>query len=849
VRRIWASFFALSICAGSLLAKAAAAPGRAVAQQAATAANPSDLAAASSGDLLKVYAQLRSLQGSDVTAVAENVVWKRDSATITFKDGRLTFAAPVAGRVVAAVFSGQATFELDPPSAIDRNQIARFTKEPKLEESFREAVFFFTDNSWQELQHLMNVRPGGDAAAASKALEATQRRFSDEYNWWWANMSNGRPGLRNHAARMLADLTDPSSRGWFLADINSDHYNELLFEISWNRDSALGPAWLSAGEEVKLVRFKHSQAFEWWSGFHLKDEYANNPHPDHRTLLVHCSDEHIDATVTQTRHISETATLQFEVPAASARVLPMNLDNVLRVSEVTDGAGKKIDFIQEDRKHDGDLWVILPEAAKPGANYTLKISYDEDSTLESRIIQIQGSGLYLVNARSSWYPSFEPGEDLTHFTLDFHSPKKYTLIATGRLMSSDKGHDELETKWDSEIPYRVVGFNYGDFVNKSESDASVTLTAYAGRELPDEIKSMTNQMDMQETQYQHGNGSSVETQWEKMRGGFNTAGLAQREADLSYQAFKLFRYYFGPLPFKFISVTEQPVGDYGQSWPTLVFLPYHSFLDKTTLNSLSLQTSAEDRQFLDTVAMHEVSHQWWGHTVGWKSYHDQWLSEGFADFSAALFLKQSDPKRLRGFWDLQRKWILNKNAGGVRPTDAGPIWLNSQTNSYVEGDNASVLIYRKGSYVLEMLRAIMEDPRQHDPDQAFIDMMRDFVSTYAGKNASTQDFQSVVEKHVGRPMDWFFNEWVYGTAVPHYDFDYGLKDAGGGKSILHVRLRQSEVPDDFMMAVPLYFSMGGSTRRLAIVPIKGSSTFEQDIPLPIHPDKVWMDEYHSILNK
>ena len=847
MRKIWAFFFALSICAGSLLAKAAAAPGRAVAQQAATAANPSDLAAASSDDLLKDYAQLRSLQGSDVSAVAENVTWKRDSATFTFKDGRLTFAAPVAGHVVAAAFTGQATFELDPPTAMDRHQIERFTKEPKLEENFREAVFFFTDSSWDELQKLVNVRPGGDAGAATKMLEVTQKKLSEHFNQWWENQSNDYPVMRNLPARMLADLSDPSSKGLFLADIKSDDYGGLLFEISWNRDTITFP-FFAKDEEVMLVRYKAGQYSEWWSGFHLKDEYARTPHPEHRTLLAHASDEHIEAEVSKDNHISATATLQFEVPNAAARVLPMSLEGVLRVSGVTDSAGKKVSFIQEDRKLDSDLWVILPETAKPGTAYTMKISYDEDSTRDSRVIHERGSGLYYVTARESWYPSFGAFDDRTHFTLDFHSPKKYAFVATGHRVSSEKG-DELETKWESEIPYSVVGFNYGDFVNKSRSDSNLTVTVYGGRAIPDELKNLSDAMDLYDLGHAGRLGEGSEAQTGIMRGGFNTTSLVRHAADVSYDAFKLYQLYFGPLPFKTVSVTEQPVGFFGQSWPTLIFLPYLSFIDTTTLNSLRLLDTAEGREFFDTVPMHEMSHQWWGHMVGWKTYHDQWLSEGFADFSAALYLKQLDPKRFRGYWDLRRKWVLSNNAKGHRPTDVDPIWMNYQANAYLEERNSQHLIYDKGAYVLEMLRAMMEDPRQKYPDGAFIKMMRDFVTTFGGKNASTQDFQRVVERHMGKPMAWFFDEWVYGTAIPHYEFSYNLKDASGGKTTLHVNLTQSAVPEDFFMQVPVYASVSGETRRLGFINVKGTTPFDRDIEVSVRPEKVWLDEYHSILSK
>ena len=66
-----------------------------------------DLPTAPSEDLLKVYAQLRSLHGSTQWAVTENVAWRRDAATFTFQDGHLTFAEPVGGRVLAAYFEGQ----------------------------------------------------------------------------------------------------------------------------------------------------------------------------------------------------------------------------------------------------------------------------------------------------------------------------------------------------------------------------------------------------------------------------------------------------------------------------------------------------------------------------------------------------------------------------------------------------------------------------------------------------------------------------------------------------------------------------------------------------------------------
>jgi aminopeptidase N len=329
-----------------------------------------------------------------------------------------------------------------------------------------------------------------------------------------------------------------------------------------------------------------------------------------------------------------------------------------------------------------------------------------------------------------------------------------------------------------------------------------------------------------------------------MRGGFNTAANVKYAANLSTQAFRLFEYLYGPLPYKAVSVTEQPIRGYGQSWPNLIFLPYDSLLDSTTRHSLKLQESAEAREFYNTVAVHEMSHQWWGHLVGWKTYHDQWLSEGMADHASALYLRQFEPNKWNSFWDLRRTWLLSKNNSGYRPVDAGPIWLNEQLNEHNQFGNSN-LIYYKGAYVLEMLRSMMFDTKS--ADNRYIAMMHDFTKTYSGQNASTEDFQRIVEKHMGEPMDWFFDEWVYGTEIPTYDFSYKLTDAGGGQTELSATLVPSGVSKNFRMRLPLFVVLGGTPRYLGSVQVTGTEPYSFTTKLPVKPDKVLLDAQHSIL--
>ena len=810
-------------------------------------ARAADLPTAPSEDLLKVYAQLRAFQGSEQWAITENVEWQRDAATFTLLDGHLTFAQPVAGRVLAAYFEGQGKIQLKPPTSALQHQIARFAGGPVLQDEFKEAVFFFTDDSWEQLQKLVKIRPGASAQTATHAFEAAQKKYKESFNDWWENEQKGNLAMRNLAGRMLADLTDPSSKGFFLADFKGHHHGDLLYQISWNRDSLLLP-YFANDEEVMLIHYNRNEYFEWWAGFHRSEEYAHTAWPEHRTLLAHCRQENIDAEIGKDNRLSATADMNFEVPGGTARVVPLSLSGVLRISSILDAQGKKLAFLQEARNLDNDPWVILPEPAAAGKAYTLKIAYDEDSSShDSRIVHQRGSGLFYVTARESWFPSFGAFDDRTRYSLHFLSPKKFQFIATGRLVKSGKGKEGLETNWDSDVPLSVVGFNYGDFVEKSQSDSDLTVTAYGGKEIPDELKGLDNAIDMAELSRGINGPRNLDAQLGIARGGFSTAANTQYAAGVSFQALKLYEYYFGKLPFKTVAVTEQPVRGYGQSWPTLIFLPYDSLLDNTTRHQLHLQDTAEGREFYNIVAIHEMAHQWWGHAVGWKTYRDQWMSEGFAEFSAGLYLKKFQSKDFRAFWDLKRKWLLSKNSAGHRPVEVGPLCLNYQLNAKLEPQNSTFLIYYKGAYVLEMLRMLLEDPRLPEPDARFMAMMHEFVTSFANRNASTADFQRIVEKQMGEPMDWFFNEWVYGTEVPEYDFKYALKPGDGGKTTLQLSLAQSGVSDQFESRVPVYVTVGGAARRLGFLKVKGSKSTQAETSLPVHPDKVTLDEYHDFL--
>jgi aminopeptidase N len=242
--------------------------------------------------------------------------------------------------------------------------------------------------------------------------------------------------------------------------------------------------------------------------------------------------------------------------------------------------------------------------------------------------------------------------------------------------------------------------------------------------------------------------------------------------------------------------------------------------------------------------------------VGWSTYHDQWLSEGFATFSAGLYLQLTEktPDKYQKYWQNARQYLLEKNNFGNRRNDAGPVWLGERLDSAHNQSAYDAVVYRKGAYVLHMLRMMMWDNKEGD--KAFMDMMHDFVSTFMNKNASTESFERIAEKHMTPAMhitasgklDWFFYQWVYATPVPRYKLDYTLTDADGGKCLLKATVTQSEVPQNFLMPVPIYVDLDGRVVRIGAVAMMGSSTSKEiQTMLPKRPKKVMVNYWHDIL--
>ena len=151
---------------------------------------------------------------------------------------------------------------------------------------------------------------------------------------------------------------------------------------------------------------------------------------------------------------------------------------------------------------------------------------------------------------------------------------------------------------------------------------------------------------------------------------------------------------------------------------------------------------------------HEIAHQWWGQAVGWKNYHEQWISEGFAQYFAALYAAQDRGDEVfRGMLRQMRRWAIEQSS-------QGPVYLGYRLGHIkAEGRVFRAIVYNKGAMVLHMLRRLVGDEK-------FFAGLRQFYATWKFRKAGTDDFRLAMQKASGTDLTAFFDGWVYGASVP-----------------------------------------------------------------------------------
>jgi len=442
------------------------------------------------------------------------------------------------------------------------------------------------------------------------------------------------------------------------------------------------------------------------------------------------------------------------------------------------------------------LWVQLDRQIQPGEVRTLQIWYHGD--LIDRIVDF-----FLIKSSAAWYPRSLEGRSLAKFDLSFTTGAKYLLASVGERVDSSASGRTVRTRWVTPGPIRNASFNLGLFEAHEVVEKDVPpVTVLISEEAHKKIGRAGQQRNMRE----------------------------RVGADVS-KSLKFFQEVYGPAPVRRFFATEIP-GLHGEAFPGMVHLSWATFQN----------TSQEG--YDEVFRAHEVAHQWWGIGVDFASYHDQWLSEGFSEFSGLWYL-QTVRGNNKQYFELLRR---GKTSVMLRREEPGPISLGYRVTRTKDDDvnDYHTLIYQKGAWVIHMLRILALDMKTMNEDR-FKAIMQDFYAEYQGRRARTEDFRRVVERHIKADMGWFFDQFVYGAQIPTYRVAHRTEAAGNGQYKVRLRVRQEDVPDNFLMYVPVTLDLGKDRVARFRVKVAGPLTEIELPPVPAEPKKVMFNDLEGVL--
>lgn len=550
----------------------------------------------------------------------------RSSIQLSFEDGTIAFTKDVMGRITGAFFAGDGEILLPPPNEAERQSMSLFTGMAILEERFATAYLRFNDDVANEL------------APDLRATSENKQEFLDH----WGSTAKNLAGL--DATRLLLTFSQmlpepgrsasdgarvPAASDRFLhARLQGDKLG--VFDVYF--DSA-------AGEQILAGQSKGAENgetyYDVWTSFspiqvkaresqHATQQPQSEEVQESRIALRHFT---IATDVLPPKKIHARARVECEVQQGGARTLLFELSRFLEVETVTLD-GRAVEFIhnpalegtQISRRGNDTLAVVLPETARTGQKFSLEFVYGGE------VLADVGPGLLYVGERGTWYPN--RGLEMANFDLQFTYPAGWTLVATGKPASiapvAASTTDPQTSRWVSERPIPIAGFNLGKYKEVTAQAGSVKVETYATRGVERDFPTAPVQIVQAKPLDPRGVEPQVIL---PSRPSPTQTELAVAES--AAQAIQYFAERFGPFPYSQLSLTQIP-GRESQGWPSLIFLSSYVFLAARSCRSATDQRSAQIR-----------------HIVGWPPGHRPRSTPGILQLAESPASRSLQRLRLR----------------------------------------------------------------------------------------------------------------------------------------------------------------------------------------------------------
>jgi hypothetical protein len=687
---------------------------------------------------------------------ARGVSLRLEDFELRLEDGTL-FTTPEALGPTALVFVGRGRVRIAPRPPAEREQLRQFGGLPEID---REVSWAFVRIHPADLSRVLPI------GALEPDPAPDQRRTAAERVW------------REHAERsFIMDAPLPRSPWWLLPNLG-----DAVVDFPYGRRRGLTFA-ISGGEPEDINLFDRDRRLQICS-------YPSGGRPprysedDHRAVdvLSHDLTVRFEPERFELRSV-HTMRLRLLAPTSTLR---LRLHDDFRVGSVTTDDGGNLLFFRV--RGQNSLVVSLGPNATRVEPFSLTVRYSgrhDPAPIDEELVQATTpSTLHLADVgfvdrpplvysnRTAWYA--HPGnEDFAPARLAFDTPEGWLAVTGGELVSVRREAGRTRAEYRLDRP--------GKFI-----------TAVVGRF----------------------EDVGLRQEGEQAVRGFGTPRArngALRQMQTAEEMLTFYAQRFGPCPYPTLNLALAEAGTPGGHSPPGLIL-----LQQRPLSLLGHSLPDDPANFGDLSGFflaHELAHQWWGQGVAPANYHERWISEAWAQYAAALWVRQTlGEEAFRRMMDRMARWAQRHDAGG-------PIHLG-QRLGHLKGDPRifRAVVYDKGAWVLHMLRGLVGD-------EAFFGGARAFLEGHRYAKAGTEDLRAALEKASGRELTAYFERWIYATGLPTLVWSsHTEKTAGGSRTTVEVR--PQALPGPVPMEIAVCTSKGRETRRVTLDPAGGSWTID-----------------------
>jgi hypothetical protein len=692
---------------------------------------------------------------------------------LRLEDGTL-FTSPEPIGPTLVVFVGKAHVGFTPGPVAEREQLRQFSGRPTLERSLKWA---FLRMPPADFEAALGTQPLEPEEASRGRREQAERVF------------------RERAERsFLVDAPLPRSPWWLVPGPG-----DAVIDFPWGRKHVLTYARTASDpEDVNL--FDRDRRLQICSYASIGGPLVYNEDDDRALDVL----EHEITARFEPASLELSVTHRMRVRLLQhVSTVRLRLDDDFRVASVQSGDGGNLLFFRV--RGQGTLVVSLGPLANRSEPFVLVTRYagrHNPAGIEEELVQVAAplrtdtsTELFLdrppivYSNRTAWYPH-PPNEDFATAHAVFDTPDGWLAVTGGEQVSlhsqAGRTRSEFRLREPGKFLTAVVG-RFTDLGLRQQGEQSVRgyATSQTRRETLDAMQDV--------------------------------------EGMLAFYASK-----YGPSPYPMlglvVAAAETPGG---HSPPGLIYMQERPPI----LRSRPLpEDPANFSDLAGYFLAHEAAHQWWGQGTAPANYHERWLSEAWAQYSAALWVRERlGEKAFFSMMDRMGGWALRQDA-------AGPIHLGQRLGHLKQEPRYfRSVVYDKGAWVLHMLRGLLGD-------SAFFSGARAFLQQHRYAKATTEDLRAAFERASGLQLKPYFDRWVYETGLPSIDWWSSSARVGAGYTTT-VSLRPRDLPGPLPLSISLYTGAGVEAHSVRLAPEGGSFTFDTSE----EPSRVTLNEDRGLL--